>query len=128
MLEKSIEKELEEKVPHQKCLKHALDIVDRLIQLKQKRKRYHNASLKDRENYEIKEKEYQEAEKIYTLCKEMFYSSEEKQSKQLFKQLSIYKSHYPKLIGFLNRHLDKLLTHQKYPAIKKTNNIAENIN
>lgn len=28
----------------------------------------------------------------------------------------------------MNRHLDKLLTHQKDEKIKKTNNIAENIN
>lgn len=128
MLEKSIEKELGEKVPHQKCLKHALEAVDKIIQLKQKRKSYQKSSPVEEESYKIKEKEYWEAETIFRLTREMFYCSKENQSKKILGDLRTYKSKYPKLFEFFNRHLDKLLTHQRCLLIKKTNNTAENIN
>jgi transposase-like protein len=128
MLEKSIQKELGNKLPHQKCLKHALDSVDKIVQLKQKRKSYQKAYRFDREDFELKEKEYKEAEIIFTLSKQLFYSSDKRQSKRILKGLKIYKGKYPKLFDFFNRHLYKLLIHQSHPVIKKTNNIAENIN
>lgn len=128
MLEKSIHKELGNKLPHQKCLKHVLDSIDKIIQLKQKRKSYEKADKLDKDGYELKQKEYKEAEMIFTLSKQMFYCPDKKQSKQILKGLRIYTDKYPKLFDFFDRHLDKLLTHHGCPSIKKTNNIAENIN
>lgn len=125
MLEKSIEKELAG-LPHQKCLKHALDTVDKILQLRQKRKAYQKASRNDGVVHQ--EKEYREAETIFTLTRELFYSRDEKQSKKILSGLRCYQNKYPKLFDFFDRHLDKLLTHQRCPLVKKTNNIAENIN
>ncbi len=128
MLEKSIEKELGKKVPHQKCLKHVLDSVDKIIQLKQKRKAFQKTKADDKATYEMRQKEYMEAEKIFDLARELFYSRRKKQSNKILKGLLNYKSKYPKLFEFFDRNLNKPLTHQKYPLIKKTNNIAEDIN
>jgi transposase-like protein len=128
MLEKSIGKVFGKSIPHQQCLKHALDIVDRIIELKQKRRSYENA-LKNKKNDWLEKKvKYEEAERIMGLSRTMFYSAEEKQSKKILGELKVYQAKYPKLIEFFDRSLEKLLTHQKYPLIKKTNNVAENIN
>lgn len=128
MLEKAIRKELGTKLPHQKCLKHALDSVDKIVQLKQKRKSFQKADKFDKDDFELKEKQYKEAEMIFTLSKQMFYSSDKRQSKRILKGLRIHEEKYPKLFDFFNRHLYKLLTHQRSEYVKKTNNIAENIN
>jgi len=72
--------------------------------------------------------EYQEAQKIYELCKKALYSRKKEFTIELLNQLINHKEKYPSLSKFLNRNLDKLLTHQKDEKIKKTNNIAENIN
>jgi transposase-like protein len=61
------------------------------------------------------------------LSRTMFYSSDEKQSSKILGELKIYQAKYPKLIEFFDRNLEKLITHQKHPKIKKTNNVAENI-
>jgi transposase-like protein len=128
MLEKSIEKVFGKEVPHQQCLKHALDIVDRIIELKQKRRAYENALKNKTTDCLEKKDKYVEAEKIMGLSRRMFYSSDKKQSMKIFDELKIYKAKYPKLIAFFYRSLEKLFTHHKHPLIKKTNNIAENIN
>lgn len=127
MLEKSIEKELVG-VPHQKCLKHALDVIDKIVQLRQKRKAYQKTYVKDRAAYEMIEKDYREAEMVFSLTRELFYSQDETQSKKILSNLRCYQNKYPKIFDFFDRHLNKLLTHQRYPSVKKTNNIAENIN
>lgn len=128
MLEKSISKQYANKVLHQKCLKHAMDAIDRIIQLKQKRKKLQMTLLNDREEYRKNFDEYQEAQSIYDKCKKIVYSKENKDSIDQHNQLINHKEKYPGLSRFFNRHLDKLLTHQKDQKIKKTNNIAENIN
>jgi transposase-like protein len=128
MLEKSIEKVFGKEIPHQKCLKHALDAVDRIIELKQKRRAYEMAVKIRRSDLLERKNQYQEAEKIMGLCRSLFYSSDNVESKRLLKQLQTYCDRYPRLIEFFNRNLEKLLTHHKYPKIKKTNNVAENIN
>lgn len=128
MLEKSISKQYGNKVLHQKCLKHAMDAIDRIIQLKQKRKKLQMTSVNDKEEYLKNLDEYQEAQKIYDLCKKALYGRQKEVSINLLNQLFNYKEKYPALSKFFNRHLDKLLAHQKDQKIKKTNNIAENIN
>jgi len=128
MLEKSIEKEFDQSIPHQQCLKHALDIVDRIIELKQKRRSYENAVRNKKNDWLEKKIQYEEAEKIMGLSRTMFYSSDEKQSKKILGQLHVYQVKYPRLLEFFERSLEKLLTHQNHPKIKKTNNVAENIN
>lgn len=128
MLEKSISKQYGNKVLHQKCLKHAMDAIDRIIQLKQKRKKLQMTSVNDKEEYLKNLDEYQEAQKIYDLCKKVLYGRQKEVSISLLNQLVNYKEKYPALSKFFNRHLDKLLAHQKDQKIKKTNNIAENIN
>jgi transposase-like protein len=135
MLEKSISKQYGNKVLHQKCLKHAMDAIDRIIQLKQKRKKLQTTSLNDKEEYLKNFDEYQEAQRIYDICKKALYSKEKKDSIDRLNQLINYENgnpslceKYPGLSRFIKRHLDKLLTHQKDLKIKKTNNIAENIN
>ncbi len=128
MLEKSTGKVFGKAIPHQQCLKHALDIVERIIELKQKRRSYENALKNKTSNCLEKKDKYEEAEKIMGLSRAMFYSSDEKQSTKILGALRIYQAKYPRLIAFFDRSLEKLLTHQKHPLIKKTNNIAENIN
>lgn len=128
MLEKSTEKVFGKSMPHQQCLKHALDIVDRIIELKQKRRSYENALKNKTTDCLEKKVKYEEAENIMGLSRAMFYSADEKQSKKILGELKIYQAKYPKLIAFFDRSLEKLLTHQKHPLIKKTNNVAENIN
>lgn len=128
MLEKSISKQYGNKVLHQKCLKHAMDAIDRIIQLKQKRKKLQMTSVNDKEEYLKNLDEYQEAQKIYDLCKKVLYGRQKEVSISFLNQLVNYKEKYPILSKFFNRHLDKLLAHQNDQKIKKTNNIAENIN
>lgn len=128
MLEKSIKTVLGENIVHQKCLKHAMDNVDRIIRLKQKRKAYQKADRLVICEYLMAEAEYKEAQKIYDLVKQMFYCSEQTRSQRIFHQLSRYKENYLDLFGFLKKNLLKLLTHQGHTEISKTNNIAENIN
>lgn len=131
MLEKSIKKELGREIPHQKCLKHALDIVDKIIQLKQKRKgfvRNQNTYSREKEESERIIQEYEEAETIFKIVKEMLFSSDKNRSSKMFEKLKYYIIKYPKLGEFIIRHKNNLFVHQKYPDIKKTNNIAENIN
>ncbi len=128
MLEKSISKQYGNKVLHQKCLKHAMDAIDRIIQLKQKRKKLQLTSVNDKEEYLKNLEEYRGTQKIYDLCKNALYSRQKEFSIDLLNQLINYKEKYPALSKFFNRHLDKLLTHQKDEKIRKTNNIAENIN
>ena len=128
MLEKSTRKVFGKEIPHQQCLKHALDIVDRIIELKQKRRSYENALKNKTTDCLEKKDKYEEAEKIMGLSRAMFYSSDKKQSTKILGELRIYQAKYPKLIAFFERSLEKLLTHQKHPLIKKTNNVAENIN
>jgi len=128
MLEKSIEKVFGKEVPHQQCLKHALDIVDRIIELKQKRRSHDNAIKTRRSDLIEKKNQYEEAEKIMGLCRSLFYSSNNFESKKRLMELQTYSDKYPRLLEFFNRNLDKLLTHHKHPLIKKTNNVAENIN
>lgn len=128
MLEKSISKQYGNKILHQKCLKHATDTIDKIIQLKQKRKKLQLTEKKDKEEYLKKLFEYQEAEKIYQLCKKALFSSKTEISIALLNQLVNYNQKYPALSKFFRRHIDKLLVHQKDRNIKKTNNIAENVN
>jgi len=128
MLEKSTEKVFGKEIPHQQCLKHALDIVDRIIELKQKRRSYENALKNKTTDCLEKKVKYEETEKIMELSRAMFYSSDKKQSTKILGELKTYQDRYPKLLDFFDRCLEKLLTHHKHPLIKKTNNIAENIN
>lgn len=128
MLEKSIEKQYGDKVLHQKCLKHAIDAIDRIIKLKQKRRKLQTTPPADKDEYLKSLVEYQEAQRIYDICKKAFHSKDKRQTIILLKQLVNYKEGYPELGRFIKRHLDKLLTHQKDNKIKKTNNIAENVN
>lgn len=128
MLEKLISKQYGNKVLHQKCLKHAIDAIDRIIQLKQKRKKMQTTSLNDKEEYLKNFDEYQEAQRIYDLCKKALYGKQKEVSINLLNQLVNYKEKYLALSKFFKIHLYKLLTHQKDEKIKKTYNIAENIN
>jgi transposase-like protein len=131
MLEKSIVKELGNDVPHQKCLKHALDNIVKIVELVQKKKRItklQEAGRTSAEEYKKADLEYVEAETIYLMSKKMLYSAGEDISLELIRELSRYGKKYPKLCEFFDRHLECLLTHQRVPAISKTNNIAENIN
>lgn len=129
MLEKSISKQYGKKVLHQKCLKHAMNTIDRIIKLKQKRKKFQMTSINDKEEYQKNLSEYQEAEKIYDVCKKAVYTKKKKDSIRIVNQLTnYYKEDYPELDKFFIKHINKLLTHQSDENISKTNNIAENIN
>lgn len=130
MLEKSIVRELGERIPHQKCLKHAMDNIAKLIELVQKRRRLDNVKgcgKCSREEYQVAELEYKEAEAIYRMSKKLLYGTKEEFT-EVYDNLRRYFKSYPKLQEFFTRHLDKLLTHQETPKICKTNNIAENVN
>lgn len=128
MLEKSIKKELGNNIPHQKCLKHAIDTIDRILHLKQKRKKFQKTRATDKQEWRKNMQEFYEAEQINNLCKQILYSKQRTETNSLFKELKNWEEKYPKLLKFFLRHLDGLLKHQKDTQIKKTNNIAENIN
>lgn len=83
------------KILHQKCLKHATDTIDKIIQLKQKREQLQLTEKKDKEEYLKKLFEYQGAEKIYQLCKKALYSSKTEISIALLNQLVNYNQKYP---------------------------------
>jgi len=60
MLEKSIFRELSKDIPHQKCLKHALDNIAKIVGLLQKKKRLQKLTRQStlcREGYKIAEDE-----------------------------------------------------------------------
>ena len=131
MLEKSIFRELSKDIPHQKCLKHALDNIIKIVGLLQKKKRLQKLTRQStlcREGYKIAEDEYLEAQRIYLVSKEMFYCKRLKDSLKLLKELSLYYNKYPTLREFFTCNLDKLLTHQEKPEISQNNNISENVN
>ncbi len=65
----------------------------------------------DKEEYKKNLEEYKEAQKIYDLCKKALYSRKKEFTIELLNQLINHKEKYPSLSKFLNRHLDKLLTH-----------------
>ncbi len=126
MLEKSIEKRGGKDVPHQKCLKYAMDAIDRIFELKQKRRKLQCTVLSQEKEYRMALLRYREAEKIYNSSKQVLYGKEP--VAYLYKELKRIEKKYPGLKSFFNRHLDKLLTYKTVPEINKTNNIAENMN
>jgi len=129
MLEKSIKTVLGDHIPHQKCLKHAMDNIERIIGLRQKRKAYKKAEALEYERYIIVKSEYKEALEIYDLTKMMLYTSDLRETKKIYTLLiKRYKKSYQNLFAFLKKNLPKLLTHQGHRDIPKTNNIAENTN
>lgn len=131
MLEKSIDKELGKEIPHQKCIKHALDNIAKIIGLLQKKRRLRKMEQDVKtmlEEYTRAQDEYKEAQQIYLISRKMLYCKKKKDSMELLGQLRAYNKRYPALGGFFARHLKKLLTHQQEPAISKTNNISENVN
>ena len=112
--------------PHQKCLKHAMDAIDRLLELRQKRKRLQKIPIPGKKGYRQALVKYIEAEGIHKICRQVLYSKES--VKYLYRELNRVGKKYLGLKRFFDRHLDKLLTYKRVPKIKKTNNIAENIN
>lgn len=62
-----------------------MDAIDRIIQLKQKRKKLQMTSVNDKEEYLKNLEEYQEAQKIYDLCKKALYGKQKEVSIDLLK-------------------------------------------
>jgi transposase-like protein len=128
MLEKSIKKQFSGKILHQKCLKHAMDTVDKILQLHQMKKEIERANKFTESIHSDYLRDFQEKERIYNLCQEAFYTSDRKLTLRIIDELRRQEEKYPKLIKFINRHLENLISHQKDTLIKKTNNISGNVN
>lgn len=140
MLEKSIKTVLGADIPHQKCLKHSLDNLYRIVKsqpLKTKeRKLLENVELA---SGEITSEKYQELlkirgkieeiEELLELVKKYLWQADKKKSAQLEKKIQQkYNKDYPEIIDFLTRNKKGLFAFQKDKNIPKTNNDAENVN
>lgn len=153
MLEKSIMSVLPEKTIHQKCIRHALEAIRRITGYYNINRKYNTLSrridiqkecLPDRkssykkaeealneliEEKQILEKELKELKNMISRIKQILYLQEPKQSRiELRKFKRKYSRIYPVVIKFLNKHYNKLVSHQSNIKIPKTSNDAENLN
>jgi len=143
MLEKSIKTVLRGDIPYQKCLRHAMEAIMRLLDYQSTQKRYfwlnnpnrnqyvtHKINLKElKAKRQIIEKEYKQKKELISSLKKLLYYKDPIKSEQQYEKLKEeYGKKYPEVIKFLEKNLTNLLTHQKYTKIPKTNNIAENYN
>ncbi len=153
MLEKAIMIVLPEKVIHQKCIRHALEAVRKMTGYYSKKRKYNILSKKieylkeclpDRkssykrtdkvinellEEKKVLEKELEELTIMIKRIREISYQKEPKQSYiDLKKFKRKYSKIYPSVVKFLNKHYNKLVSHQRDIRIPKTSNDAENLN
>jgi transposase-like protein len=147
MLEKSVETVFGAGMLHQKCVKHALDNIMRMIDYKVVKKEYTHIKnvmeVIDKPGLKLKkvgieeltkynkraESEYLEKENLLSSARSLFYSKTKRESGARFRGIKKqYSEKYPEVLKFIERNKDKLLSHIQDPKIPKTNNFAENIN
>lgn len=141
MLEKSVKRVLGEKIPHQKCVRHAIEALMRLTDYQSTKKKYlcltkpsyyilqrvNIEELKSRSD--IIENEYKEKEEIVSRIRKLLYNENVIETKKEYMELkNKYGKKYHSVIKFLEKNLKNLLTHQSDKKIPKTNNIAESYN
>jgi transposase-like protein len=139
-LARSIKTVLGDDIPHQKCLKHALDNILRIVKyhsLRVKQSKlekkyiddYKNFSNNDQKELAKTKSQLEEINQMIKVIKSFLWSGEKSKSKVIYQKItSKYSIKYPKVISFLSNNKNQLLTHQGYKEIPKTNNDAENTN
>jgi transposase-like protein len=139
-LERSIKRVLGENTAHQKCLKHALDNILRIVKYQSLRakqskieKKYTNDfksfSNKDRKELEKTKSQLEEINQMIEIIKRFLWTEKKSKSEIIYRKIeSKYLKKYPKVIYFLKSNIKELLTHQGDKEIPKTNNDAENTN
>jgi transposase-like protein/DNA-directed RNA polymerase subunit RPC12/RpoP len=129
---------------HQKCIKHALDNLRKMIGLQESRRAFYQLSSIAEGNerrinkarvIELKgkrkaiEEEYKQKEKFVADVKQMLYCEHTAESRKCMDRIgSSYPIEFAEAIRFISKNYDELLTHQKDKNILKTNNQAENAN
>jgi transposase-like protein len=121
-------------LPHQKCVKHAIEAIKRDIgysALKRELKQREKGVLTGGTAVGIdKLVEFQKQQEEF-LCKvrKFLYCSTKAEAAQQYRRLlECYYKLFPQSFSFLKKHKELLLTHINDKNIPKTNNIAENIN
>ncbi len=153
MLHNAVKNVFGDKILHQKCIWHALEIVKRQIDFQKTRQNYLwfkkrcdalSATLEDKKVFyhstsqklqqmksdlEVLKEEYLSKEKVLTDIRELF---KEKTVSQITSRLNFIKrryiTKYPKVVSFLIDNLDGLTTYTINQSIPKTNIMAENFN
>jgi transposase-like protein len=139
-LARSIRRVLGEDIPHQKCLKHALDNIMKIVKynsLRVKRgkleKKYthdfKNFSNKDHKELKKTKSQLVEIDQMMKIIKRYLWMAKKSKSEVIYQEVeSKYSKIYPRVIYFLKINKKELLTHQGDKEIPKTNNDAENTN
>lgn len=138
-------------IPHQRCLWHGLEIVKQLMDHQAVVRRYREVKARlerrtleaedrkphwDRRPLEslarelrLLEREYQRQDQFLEAVRKILYAEDPRWSREHFGGLSrSYRRVYPRVVRWLDNHLDQMLVHQHHRRIPKTNNIAENLN
>lgn len=138
-------------IPHQRCLWHGLELVRQLMHHPSLVRRYRELQARlersmgeaedhkphwdrtpiDRLRQELVavEGEYRRQSHFLEAVREVLYAEDASSSRDGFRKLSRGSRRlYPRVMAWLDSHLDQMLVHQQDPRLPKTNNIAENIN
>lgn len=139
MLEKSIKTVLGKDVPYQKCLRHAIENIKKIVDYPIKKRQYKSLREKIDNNRRLNEDEVSlfnllgneltDLEELIFGVTNILYSSDRNKSTEIHKSLRLkFGDIYPRVFSMIEYHWDGLLMHQKDNLIPKTNNIAENRN
>ncbi len=89
MFEKSILKHYSAQLSHQKCLKHAMDVIGRILELKQKRRQYQLSLNRSEQKNLDAFKRNQGAQMIYNISMKLLYTNDKTQRKSIIEELRI---------------------------------------
>lgn len=136
---------------HQRCIWHGLQTVQRLLDHMALRQRYGQLKLRlareqeslegqrpyhDRTELErliaeltALEREYHQQCELLKNLREILYEPRGTVSREMFAAFRrSYRQNYPRVVVWLDTHLELMLVHQRDANIPMTNNIAENLN
>lgn len=139
MLEKSIKMVLGRDIPHQKCLRHAMENIKKIIDYPNKKRQYENLREQIHNNRQLNEdeislfnrleNELSDLEELLFGVTNILHGSDRNKSTEAHKSLKFrFGNIYPRVFNMIEYHWEGLLAHQKDNLIPKTNNIAENRN
>ncbi len=138
-------------IPHQRCLWHGLQLVRQLMNHPGVVRRYRELQARlerstveaddhkphwdrtpiERVRQELLavEEEYRRQGRVLEALREILYAEDAGMSREGFRNLCRGSRRvYPRVMAWLDSHLDQMLVHQQDPRLPKTNNIAENLN
>jgi hypothetical protein len=153
MIESSILRIVGKGIPHQKCIWHGKEIIEKMIEMKKTANKYRYFKKMEKEireglldkkqsrerwehklkEIEIELKEIEEEYKVLRLMlteiESMLYDTSRESSDAKFRIIKRkYKNRFPEVIKFLNKNYENMVMHQRDKKIPKTNNMAENRN